>query len=206
MMFDQCGPVRDQQRLGCLSADAAEDTAPRQAGRKPKRDQAEQENGRGGAPEEHRFIVGSRLTGVSIQGARAGMIKWKIASGTMWACGAVGSALPWHGRGREFESHQVHQNKAQQNIDLRKCLRASTARKRSRGDHLESKLAKIWTPAWQLWMSWLGPPKKSSGLNPRLSCGCLSYRCSSHCWILLLWGVMKSIAWIATGFAASKGI
>jgi hypothetical protein len=27
----------------------------------------------------------------------------------MWACGAVGSALPWHGRGREFESHQVHQ-------------------------------------------------------------------------------------------------
>ena len=26
------------------------------------------------------------------------------------ACGAVGSALPWHGRGREFESHQVHQN------------------------------------------------------------------------------------------------
>src|SRR5262249_61284942 len=29
---------------------------------------------------------------------------------TSWACGAVGSALPWHGRGREFESHQVHQN------------------------------------------------------------------------------------------------
>src|SRR5512138_2592773 len=28
----------------------------------------------------------------------------------VWACGAVGSALPWHGRGREFESHQVHQN------------------------------------------------------------------------------------------------
>src|SRR5581483_2142045 len=26
-----------------------------------------------------------------------------------WACGAVGSALPWHGRGREFESLQVHQ-------------------------------------------------------------------------------------------------
>jgi hypothetical protein len=62
------------------------------------------------------------------------------------ACGAVGSALPWHGRGREFESHQVHQNKAQQNIDLRKCLCASTSRKRSPGVHLESKLAKIWTP------------------------------------------------------------
>src|SRR5437899_5916904 len=27
---------------------------------------------------------------------------------TARACGAVGSALPWHGRGREFESHQVH--------------------------------------------------------------------------------------------------
>ena len=26
-----------------------------------------------------------------------------------WACGAVGSALPWHGRGRGFESLQVHQ-------------------------------------------------------------------------------------------------
>jgi hypothetical protein len=26
-----------------------------------------------------------------------------------WACGAVGSALPWHGRGRRFEPDQVHQ-------------------------------------------------------------------------------------------------
>ena len=25
-----------------------------------------------------------------------------------WACGAVGSALPWHGRGQGFESLQVH--------------------------------------------------------------------------------------------------
>src|SRR5579871_1728209 len=25
------------------------------------------------------------------------------------ACGAVGSALPWHGRGRRFEPDQVHQ-------------------------------------------------------------------------------------------------
>src|SRR5271165_4654131 len=31
-------------------------------------------------------------------------------SSIRWACGAVGSALPWHGRGREFESHQVHQS------------------------------------------------------------------------------------------------
>ncbi len=71
----------------------------------------------------------------------------------MWAWGAIGRALPWHGRGREFESHQVHQNKAQQNIDLRKCLRASTWRKRSRGVHLESKSARIWTPA--------APPEQS---------------------------------------------
>jgi len=27
----------------------------------------------------------------------------------LWACGAVGSALPWHGRGRRFEPVQVHQ-------------------------------------------------------------------------------------------------
>src|ERR1700730_19433415 len=27
----------------------------------------------------------------------------------LWACGAVGSALPWHGRGRRFEPDQVHQ-------------------------------------------------------------------------------------------------
>ena len=32
------------------------------------------------------------------------------ATPTGRACGAVGSALPWHGRGREFESLQVHQN------------------------------------------------------------------------------------------------
>ena len=27
----------------------------------------------------------------------------------MWACGAVGSALPWHGRGHRFDPDQVHQ-------------------------------------------------------------------------------------------------
>src|SRR4029077_9967002 len=26
----------------------------------------------------------------------------------VWACGAVGSALPWHGRGRRFDPDQVH--------------------------------------------------------------------------------------------------
>jgi hypothetical protein len=28
----------------------------------------------------------------------------------MWACGAAGSALPWHGRGRRFDPDQVHQS------------------------------------------------------------------------------------------------
>src|SRR5580658_5457357 len=32
-----------------------------------------------------------------------------IQSSCLWACGAVGSALPWHGRGQGFESLQVHQ-------------------------------------------------------------------------------------------------
>src|SRR4029077_8631499 len=27
----------------------------------------------------------------------------------LWACGAAGSALPWHGRGRRFDPDQVHQ-------------------------------------------------------------------------------------------------
>src|SRR5665213_3279082 len=87
------------------------------------------------------FIVGCR-PGV----ARFGQC-YDVTNFLVWACGAVGSALPWHGRGQGFESLQVHQNKAQQNMDLRKCLRASTSRKRSRGVHLESKLAKIRTPA-----------------------------------------------------------
>jgi hypothetical protein len=41
---------------------------------------------------------------------RGMFVKCAIVNRRKWACGAVGSALPWHGRGREFESHQVHQN------------------------------------------------------------------------------------------------
>ena len=33
-----------------------------------------------------------------------------VASLRMWACGAAGSALPWHGRGRRFDPGQVHQS------------------------------------------------------------------------------------------------
>src|SRR6266496_5726265 len=32
-----------------------------------------------------------------------------IALPPKWACGAAGSALPWHGRGRRFDPDQVHQ-------------------------------------------------------------------------------------------------
>src|ERR1019366_2993539 len=49
------------------------------------------------------------------------------------ACGAVGSALPWHGRGREFESHQVHHNFS--NTYIR-----SLPRKPRFGVQLESKM------------------------------------------------------------------
>ena len=44
-------------------------------------------------------------------------------------------------------SNPTRSTKTFQNIDLRKCLRASTSRKRSRGVYLESKFGKIWTPA-----------------------------------------------------------
>src|SRR5580698_3171122 len=29
---------------------------------------------------------------------------------SVWACGAAGSALPWHGRGHRFDPGQVHQS------------------------------------------------------------------------------------------------
>ena len=31
-----------------------------------------------------------------------------LVSPNKWACGAAGSALPWHGRGRRFDPDQVH--------------------------------------------------------------------------------------------------
>ncbi len=33
-----------------------------------------------------------------------------------WACGAAGSALPWHGRGRRFDPDQVHQIPSSANL------------------------------------------------------------------------------------------
>ena len=49
------------------------------------------------------------------------------------ACGAVGSALPWHGRGREFESHQVHQN-------ISNTYRSPASQNVAAGVQLESKI------------------------------------------------------------------
>jgi hypothetical protein len=31
-----------------------------------------------------------------------------VRNSQSWACGAAGSALPWHGRGRRFDPDQVH--------------------------------------------------------------------------------------------------
>ncbi len=57
--------------------------------------------------------------------AQAGVIlKWSYLA---WACGAVGSALPWHGRGRRFEPDQVHQNPSNtySRSNRQKCCRRS---------------------------------------------------------------------------------
>src|SRR5713226_8178926 len=45
----------------------------------------------------------------------------------VWACGAAGSALPWHGRGRRFDPDQVHQNSSW--IFLRTPLERGMARR-----------------------------------------------------------------------------
>ena len=36
------------------------------------------------------------------------MSRKQLRSQPEWACGAAGSALPWHGRGRRFDPDQVH--------------------------------------------------------------------------------------------------
>ena len=44
-------------------------------------------------------------------GARSARILEVVRNGQLvvvWACGAAGSALPWHGRGRRFDPDQVH--------------------------------------------------------------------------------------------------
>jgi hypothetical protein len=33
----------------------------------------------------------------------------RVVFNLKWACGAAGSALPWHGRGHRFDPDQVHQ-------------------------------------------------------------------------------------------------
>ncbi len=94
------------EEFGCgSSAPTGDGAPPRQAGGEARGEQAQQEYGDRNMPEPHHLIVGSRQSGLSM--IRAASLCYSDDHG--WACGAVGSALPWHGRGREFESHQVHQ-------------------------------------------------------------------------------------------------
>ena len=61
------------------------------------------------------------------------------------ACGAVGSALPWHGRGREFESHQVHQNIS----NTYRSLPSQTRSHRSpTGVQTQTVHGQPWAPMW----------------------------------------------------------
>src|SRR5664280_3343811 len=61
------------------------------------------------------------------------------------ACGVVGSALPWHGRGREFESHQVHQNIS----NTYRSLPSQTRSHRSpTGVQTQTVHGQSWAPMW----------------------------------------------------------
>jgi len=48
--------------------------------------------------------------------------------------------------------------------------------------------------------------KRSIGLNPSFLRAFVAPLLFPLAGFVLLWGVMKSIAWVATGFIASKGI
>jgi murein DD-endopeptidase MepM/ murein hydrolase activator NlpD len=54
--------------------------------------------------------VGENEFGTSLDPNSSGFRHFCLQS---WACGAAGSALPWHGRGRRFDPDQVHQNSCQ---------------------------------------------------------------------------------------------
>src|ERR1017187_1170212 len=43
----------------------------------------------------------------------------------MWACGAAGSALPWHGRGHRFDPDQVHQATLSESMTYRTKISAA---------------------------------------------------------------------------------
>jgi hypothetical protein len=49
----------------------------------------------------------------------------------LWACGAAGSALPWHGRGHRFDPGQVHQPNSRRIKELQPL--ASPERNKKKG-------------------------------------------------------------------------
>src|SRR6202044_3540481 len=63
--------------------------------------------------------------------ARARFVLFSGRNCLLRACGAVGSALPWHGRGRRFEPVRVHHN-------FSKTYRFWPLEKAACGVHLES--------------------------------------------------------------------
>src|SRR5208283_5875959 len=50
-------------------------------------------------------------------------------SSPKWACGAAGSALPWHGRGRRFDPDQVHQISQRLPVEMTHPLDGRDARR-----------------------------------------------------------------------------
>jgi hypothetical protein len=119
-----------------------------------------------------------------------------------WACGAAGSALPWHGRGRRFDPDQVHQfsqrfestqktfcllalawtamalNRSARSAQARFCLRL-----RSRSNECSGVFSTV-SDSLQLISSGFGDriardrmgvtSARAAGLHPRLRLGCRS--------------------------------
>jgi hypothetical protein len=52
-------------------------------------------------------------------------------SSPLWACGAAGSALPWHGRGHRFDPGQVHQSNSRRIKELQSPV--SSERNKNKG-------------------------------------------------------------------------
>ena len=74
-----------------------------------------------------------------VRGDRRGTPDWRLMISVLK--GVQQCALPWHGRGREFESHQVHQPKAKQYKDIRKYLVCFHIVEAVSEVHMESKSA-----------------------------------------------------------------
>ena len=58
-----------------------------------------------------------------------------VRASRSWACGAAGSALPWHGRGRRFDPDQVHQFSQRTENDRHTVVDGCRHRVRGRGQN-----------------------------------------------------------------------